>query len=161
MSLSPAQLATLKADILADNTLNSFPNNDDGNIAVAAAYNLNASPAFTVWRTHVPIQEVGQNFNATELGGLTTANTSRLQCLAQYLSFINASIASNRQFFDDIFSGAGGANTRAALLIIWKRLASRVEKLYATGTGSDVSPATLVFEGTINHQDVQMARSLP
>jgi hypothetical protein len=109
----------------------------------------------------VPIQEVGQNFNATELGGLTTANTSRLQCLAQYLSFINASIASNRQFFDDIFSGAGGANTRAALLIIWKRLASRVEKLYATGTGSDVSPATLVFEGTINHQDVQMARSLP
>jgi hypothetical protein len=71
---------------------------------------------------------------------------------------VNPSIASNRAFFDDVFSGAGGTNTRAALLALWKRLATRGEKLYATGTGSDASPATLVVEGAISARDVEEAR---
>jgi hypothetical protein len=33
--------------------------------------------------------------------------------------------------------------------------------LFATGTGSDASPATLVHEGNITPTDVQMARDLP
>jgi hypothetical protein len=34
-----------------------------------------------------------------------------------------------------------------------------VEKLLATGTGSDGSPATMGFEGPISYQDVQAARA--
>lgn len=68
---------------------------------------------------------------------------------------------SNRAFFDDVFSGAGGTNTRAALLVLWKRLATRIEKLFATGTGSDAVPATLVFEGEVSVQDIIEARNLP
>ena len=41
MALTPQQLATLKADILADPALNAFPNNADGNTAIANAYNQN------------------------------------------------------------------------------------------------------------------------
>jgi hypothetical protein len=153
MALTPAQLTTLKADIAANSDLNSQPNNSDGNLAIANLYNLNASPNFTVWKA---------SFNAAELAGLSTLNNTRLQSLAMYLAAgVNASRADTRAFFDDIFSGAGGVNTRAALLILWKRLAKRGEKLFATGTGSDASPATLVHEGNITPTDVQMARDLP
>lgn len=160
MALTTAQLATLKADILADPVLAAKPLNSDGAFDIAKAYNLAASPAFTVWKTLVPIGEVGKAFSGSELAGLTTGNQSRLQTLAQYLADgVNPSILENRQFFDDVFSGAGGVNTRAKLLALWKRLATRGEKLFATGTGSDASPATLVFEGQISYQEVEQARN--
>ena len=162
ITLSPAQLTTLKADILADPLLAAFPNNTDGHFAIMLLYNQLASPAFTVWKTSVPIGDVGRNFNGAELGGLTTANHTRLQTIAQFLaSGVNPSLADNRAFFDDVFSGAGGTITRGKLLILWKRLAKRGEKLFATGTGSDASPATMTFEGNITTDDVEVARNLP
>lgn len=160
--LTPAQLAILKADILADPVLAAKPMTPDRAFDIAAAYNLPAAPAFTVWRTNVTINEVGKKFSGTELAGLTTGNQSRLQTLAQYLAGgVNPSLPDNRLFFDDVFSGAGGTTTRANLLALWKRLATRVEKLYATGAGSDATPATLVFEGSISYQEVVTARELP
>lgn len=158
--LTVQQQATVKADILANPDLNAQPNNSDGAFEIARLYNLNAAPNFTVWKSAVTIGEVGQKINGTELAGLTTANNTRLQTLAMYLAGgVNPSIPDNRQFFDDVFSGAGGANTRANLLVLWKRLATRIEKLFATGTGSDPSPATLIFEGPISYQDVGAARN--
>jgi len=160
MALTPAQLTTLKNNIIADGTLNALPNNSDGAFAIAIAYNLPASPNFTVWKTNVSISDVGQKFNGTELAGLTTLNNTRLQTLAVFLAAgVNPSLPDNRQFFDDIFSGAGGTNTRANLLALWKRLATRAEKLFATGTGSDPAPATLVVEGALSFQDVINARN--
>lgn len=160
MALTTAQLATMKADILANPDLNSKPNNSDGAFEIARLYNLNASPNWTVWKTNVAINDVGQKFNGTELAGLTTANNTRLQTIAQFLVLgVNPSLPDTRQFFDDVFSGAGGATTRANLLVLWKRLATRAEKLYTTGTGSDPSPATLTFEGFVSYSDVQTARN--
>jgi hypothetical protein len=160
MALTTAQLATMKADIIATPAFNSQPNNSDGAFAIAAAYNLPASPNWTVWKTNVAINDVGQKFNGTELAGLTTGNLTRLQTIAQYLVLgVNPSLTDTRQFFDDVFSGAGGATTRANLLALWKRLATRAEKLYTTGTGSDPSPATLTFEGAVSYSDVQTARN--
>jgi hypothetical protein len=158
--LTTQQLATMKADILANPDLNSKPNNSDGAFEIARLYNLDAAPNFTVWKTNVPINDVGKKFNGTELAGLTTGNQTRLQTLAMYLAGgVNPTLPDCRQFFDDVFSGAGGATTRANLLALWKRLASRVEKLYATGTGTDPAPATLTFEGDLSYQDVMTARA--
>ena len=160
MALTTPQLATLKAAFIADATLNAQPNNSDGAFAIAAAMNLSASPAFTVWKTNVSIRDVGDKINGTELAGLSNLNTTRLQMVVMLSDGgINASLIDRRQFFDDIFSGAGGTNTRANLLALWKRLATRAEKLFATGTGSDASPATMTFEGTLSYQDVQTARN--
>lgn len=161
MALTPAQKATLKAAILADPALNVFPNSSDGNFDLAAKLSTEiAAPAFIVWRTLVALGEVGRTFNATDLAGLTSLNTQRLQNLAAWLeNGVNPSLASVRQFFDDVFSGAGGANTRAALLVIWKRSATRIEKILATGTGSDQSPATMGYEGVIAPSDVADARN--
>jgi hypothetical protein len=159
MALTTQQLQTLRIAIDADPVLAAFPNNPDGHIEIAKAFNAAASPAFTVWKSNVSINAVGKAFNASELAGLSTLNNTRLQTLAIYLSGgVDPSLTSNRAFFDDIFSGAGGVNTRASLLVLWKRLATRGEKLYATGTGSDASPATLVVEGAISARDVEEAR---
>lgn len=162
-SLSDAQLATLKAAILADSNLNSQPNTPDGNFEVARLLNLPASPNFIVWKTKVQIDDIGDAINSAELAGLSTLNSTRLQTLVQLSGRgVNPSLANRRAFFDDIFSGSGGTQTRAALLILWKRLATYGEKiLKAGGTGTDASPATLGFEGTLSYSAVGQARNLP
>lgn len=146
MAFTNAQLQTLKADIITNGLQNSAP------IVIADFYN--AASTFTVWKTNVTINEVGKKFNGSELAGLTTGNQTRLQTIALFMAGgVNPSLADNRAFFDDVFSGAGGTNTRAALLILWKRIANKVEKLFATGTGSDASPALLVYEGGVSESD--------
>lgn len=158
MALTVAQSQALKAAIAADATLAAIPHTQDGAQQVADAFNQAASPAFVVWKTNVSVGATGDAINATELAGLTSLNTTRLQTIAQYApNGFNPSLADRRQAFNDIFSGSGGAVTRPALLAIWKRNATRGEKLYATGTGSDASPATLVFEGSLAVADVVAA----
>jgi hypothetical protein len=161
-ALTAPQLQTLKTAINADPTLSGKPMTSAAATEIASAFNANASPSWTVWKTNVTINEVGKKFNGAELASATSANQTRLQTIAIYLAGgVNPSLPDNRAFFDDIFSGAGGATTRANLLALWKRLATRGEKLYTTGTGSDASPAILTFEGLITGDDVQQARELP
>jgi hypothetical protein len=160
MALTSAQKIVLKAAIAAVPAWDSLPNTPDGNFALAELLKAQAVPAYTAWRTSVSIAAVGGAFNGTELSGLTTANQTRLQTVGVYFAGgLNPSNVDVRSMFDDIFSGAGGANTRARLLALWKRLASEIEKVFATGIGSDAAPATLTFEGGISYQDVQDARN--
>jgi hypothetical protein len=158
--LTPAQLQTLKTDIESDPALNAEPMNSDGAYAIAQAYNALAAPAFIVWKTNVPRNEVGKTFVASALAAITAGNNDKLANFAAWNEVVNPSRADQRAFFDDVFSVAAGASTRAALLVLWKRTATRLEKLFATGTGSDASPATMVVEGQIPYQDVEAARSL-
>jgi hypothetical protein len=39
-------------------------------------------------------------------------------------------------------------------------VATRAEKLFATGTGSDAVPAQLTFEGSVSGNDVRQARNI-
>lgn len=160
MILTTAQLQAIKADIAASSDLNSNPNTDDGNFAIAKLYDVPAAPAFTVWKSMAKIGEIGQGFDSGELGNRSAADSQRLQTIAVYRAAgINPSIAGDRAFFDDIFSAAGGVITRANLLALWKRSALRIEKLFATGTGSVAVPATLVVEGTVTSNDILNARN--
>lgn len=156
--LTTAQLTTLKAAILAetDPTFVALrvANNETG---MAAWYNADAVPVFFMWRTAVTIRETGQAFNGAEWAGMTGANHTRLQTVAQYLTSYNASLADVRAMFNDIWSGAGGILTRASLLALWKRSARRVEKLFATGLGTDAAPALFIFEGAIDAQHISDA----
>lgn len=159
-SFTDPQVATIKAAILADPALNATADTyPDGARVLAGLLNANASPAFIVWKSSESIREVGKAFDGGELSGLTSLNHTRLQTLGVFLSGgVSPQRANHRQFFDDIFSGAGGANTRASLLALWKRSARYIEKILATGTGSDASPGTLVFEGTITPEAAHNAR---
>jgi hypothetical protein len=153
MALSPAQKTTLKAFILATPALNTLY--VDGNLdGLAAALNAPAAPTFTVWKTSVSINDVGKGFINTGLAALMSANNDRLISFAAYNSIVDPSRADQRAFFDDVFSAASGASTRASLLALWKRTASVIEKLFATGTGSDASPATLTYEDVLPYSDL-------
>jgi hypothetical protein len=156
MELTNAQLDTLKTWL----TANASGQNDE---QAAALLNAAAAPSNNIaWKTNVAIREVGDKLNGTELSGLTSLNHTRLQTVITISQFgVNPSLADRRQFFDDIFSGAGGATTRASLLALWKRTMTVAEKLYATGTGSDASPATLVEEGPVTVANVSEARNRP
>jgi hypothetical protein len=152
--MTSAQKATLKTAIQADPTANTFYVN--GDLTGLAGYlNALASPVFRVWKSIVSVTEVGDNIVATELAGLTTLNATRLQTIAMYSGGgINPALADRRAFFDDVFSGAGGTLTRPKLLALWKRDATRFEKVFAVGTGSDAVPATLVLESPVSTQDL-------
>lgn len=150
MTLTSAQKATIAANITASPDLVGKTDS-----AIAALYNAAAVTTFTVWKTLVTITQIGDNLVATELAGLSTLNATRLQTIALFSEGgVNPALADRRAFFDDVFSGAGGALTREKLLILWKRTATRLEKLLATGTGSDASPATLSFEGAVTAQQI-------
>ena len=128
---------------------------------MAQWYNANASPAFIVYKTSVSRNEVGKAFVATALASITAGNNDKLANFASWNETINPSRADQRGFFDDVFSVAAGASTRAALAVLWRRHAKRIEKLFATtpGTGSDADPATLVYEGDVSSDDIARAIS--
>lgn len=153
MNLTTAQKATLKTDVQANSDTNTLYL--AGNLGgLSALYNLDAVPDYWVFRTNVPINDVGNTFNATELAGLTSLNTQRLQNLAAWSGLgVNPTTAGVRQFFADIFSGAGGQLTRSALDILWRRKATRFEKVFATGAGTTAAPSLLVLEGFCGYLD--------
>jgi len=95
---------------------------------------------------------------------MTTANTSRVDLfMAMNRDSFNGS-ADLDAYFASTFGGAlngDGAACRAALAAMLRRLSTRFERLYATGSGSDASPGTLVLEGPVSYQQVQEARGLP
>lgn len=179
MALTSAQQATLKTDIQADPAFNGLPPNSDSAFLIAAAYNVLASPAFYVYRTNIPVTEVFDKIiwaNLTPVDtpdGTQTWMNRALACQGKQFniqtmlvgqSVINASKANWRAGMQDALtnvpSGVSG-NTLAAGWVGLRdslyRQASRIEKLFATGTGSTASPATMAFEGTIVYQDVSQA----
>ena len=149
--LTTEQQATLKADVEADPAFATLPHNSDGAWAIAEAYKLTASPDFIVWKTLVDKNEVGKTFVASALAAITAGNNDKLANFAAWNETVNPSRLDQRAFFDDVFSVAAGATTRDALLALWKRKANRLEKLFASGTGSDASPATMVVEGSLSY----------
>ena len=189
MPLTAAQLATLKADILANTNaipqgmanagafvgvqIKDIPNDSgDGNLAVASWYNLNASPDYWVWRTSVAKGEYvnatsvdGTTFNWTGAGFITRSQGERDAWREMFngTNTVNPSLAQVRQAFSDIFSGATApapAN-RTHMSAISRRNAKNGEKLFATGAGSTVAPSVMGYEGNISLQDVNSALNLP
>jgi hypothetical protein len=160
-----AQKQALKADILADPALEPrFRANDpDGLQMIADAYNAPASPAFVVFKKAQPpvrVEEIGDAIDATELDNLTSVKLQRLQTFAAYSGgTINPSTQDRRDFYDKVFAGTDGTVTRPRLAALWRRNATRAEKLFATGTGTTASPATMTYEGPVSVADVLNARN--
>lgn len=159
--LTDAQKATLKAYIAAQPDLAVFPDTADG--AYEIAQRLNAATSHVVWRSSVPTAEIAAAISYVALDAMTIASQDRLKTfyVLNPVSF-DPSRADIRSYFAGTFSGALGGQgqaTRDALEARWRRTATRLEQLFAIGTGSTSQPATLVVEGTISYQEVQAARA--
>lgn len=149
--LTPAQLQALKADILANSDLNIQPMNSDGAFEIARRYNLAASPAFYVWRTNVTRSEI-YHIVSTE-GTSWSWTTYKNQGATEQNAWVQMFMGDQADFSKDnlragiaaLFTGSAQANAqRDHCLAAGKRTATRAEKLFATGTGSQASPARRV-----------------
>lgn len=153
MSLTVEQRETILAAVRLDPVLSVYL--ADGNLSgVADGLNLKASPAFWVWRTSVSPSEWRQAIlgggGATQLDALTASKRDSL--LWALNDILNPSLAAVRAALDDF---CGSQNTlKASILAAEKRTATVAEKILATGTGSEASPATASFEGFIDYTDL-------
>ena len=157
MALTTAQLQALKALIDADPVLAAQPLNSDGAFFIAAELNKQADPAFAVWRTSVPVDEIMNNGFVWTAVDQITVGKARIWEWMTKLGNINPSKANVRQGMADAF-GAQSAMAQGILPHL-KRLATRAEKALASGTGSDASPGTMTFEGNLSYQDVEAVRA--
>ena len=158
MSLTVSQLTALKLAILADPVLAAQPLNSEGAFAIALALNLEAVPPFVVWRTNVPTADMKKAMVWTEFIARSAGEREAWQFMLAN-GIVDASQVNVRQGVQDIFSGPGGAGSRAAIVAIVKRNATRAEQILATGIGTTAAPATLSFEGRLTFQDVEAARA--
>lgn len=157
--LTTAQSATLKATILADPVLallTSGPGTDYG--AIAAAMNLDASPAFWVWRTSVSRSELYNkaspdatfwDWTIYKGQSVTEQNAWVQMFMGDTADFSQLNL---RNGIGKIF-GAANAQTLHCLAT-GRRLAKRAERLLASGTGSTGVPGTLAYEGDIQIHDI-------
>lgn len=160
--LTTGQLQTLKAAILADPALSSLPMTSGAAAMIAEVMNEPASPAYIVWRTDVPLEEIMRNgMDWTRVDNLSVGKARIWDWLSR-LGTLNASQANVRAGIEATWVGTqADLAVRAAVFGHCKRAATRAEKLLASGTGSDASPGTMTFEGALTSEDVQAARELP
>jgi len=159
MSLNPSQLAILKAAILADPVLaplTSGPGTDFNSVMLAM--NAAASPAFVVWRTSVTRAEYQDDdaFDWTVVDNLSTGSKYRIwEWMFGTTGAINPSKAKIRAGIAACWVGnAALVTVQTTVLQRSKRSATRVEKLFATGTGTDATPAVMVFEGSVSINEI-------
>jgi hypothetical protein len=160
MPLTTGQAVIFRADVEADQVLNALPPSADSAFAIADAYKLTANPVFIVWRTSVQLDEIMQNgFDWTRVNNLSVGNARIWEWLFDNEArTINPSRPNVRAGIDETWKGtAADLAVRAAVYVHCKRQANRLEKLFATGTGSDASPGTMVVEGSLNYNDVALA----
>lgn len=161
--LSGAQLQTLKTAIQADASLNNKPMTSAGAAEIAIVLNQTATPDFFIWRTAVQVDEIMQNgFDWTRVDNLTVGK-ARIWDWMMRTGTINPSRDNVRAGVVATFNVSADQNTRQAVFNHCQRLATRAEKLFATGTGTTSTdqgsgPGKLTFEGLLTSEDVQQAR---
>lgn len=162
MALTPAQLTALKNAINANPTWAAQPNNSDGAYAIKEELNLPAVPTFIVWKTSVSWDEIMENgMDFTRVDNLSNGSKYRIWewLFKNSKNAINPSRLNHRAGIDASWGGTqADLAVRAAIYVHCKRPATVAEKLFATGTGSDASPATMAFEGAVSYQEVEAAR---
>lgn len=162
MALTPQQLTTLKAAILAETDPAFVQYRTDGNNgAMTQWFNEQASPAFTVWRTALTRrQATAEGFDWTQVDNLTTG-AARIWDWLFDGGTMNPADAGVRAGIAEAWKGtAAKLAVQTFVLGKCKRSATRIEKLLASGAGSDASPATMTHEGALSIDDVRNAVAL-
>lgn len=164
--MTSAEKVILKAHIQATPALDAIY--VDGNlVALADALNVTASPDYWVWRTDVTRSDIYNKPNGLPVSGAQTGfwdwTTYKNQGVAEQNAWVqmfmgdiaNFSQLNLREGIGKIFTGSAAANAqRDHCLAIGRRLASLTEEVFATGTGSTASPATMSFEGQVTVADL-------
>jgi hypothetical protein len=162
MELTPAQLATLKAYINSVPAWAALPNDSDSAFFIAGELNKLATPDYIVWRENVAASETGEAWVGTDIDAMSALNMQRLQLLLASAggNTFDMRRSDRRAGFENPFGTNQSNGSRVAMRATWKRKGTVLEKVFATGTGSDASPAVTTVTGDIGYPEVQQARSL-
>lgn len=167
-TLNPPNYLTIRNAINADPTMSAMIDGPDSQASIANLFNQPAVPNFWVWRTSVDLGEIvsvttadGTIWSWTSYIARSQGERDAWREMFATTGKINFAQANIIQGLNDIFSGAGAAPAaqRTHLFTTGRRLATRGEKLFTTGTGSTAAPGLLVFEGALTPQDISQARA--
>jgi hypothetical protein len=147
--MNETQIATILNDINTNPAFEGIPKSIDGSYAIAEWYNLPADPAYWLWRSNVPTKDAKKAMDWVEYLALSQAARDCWRFMLEN-GIIDATDPNLRVGIAEVFKGPNGVNSRTALIAIAKRTANRIEKLLATGTGTNASPATPGFEGSVS-----------
>ena len=103
--------------------------------------------------------ENGMDF--TRIDNLTTNSKYRIWewLFKNTNNSINPSKANHRAGIDAAWTGAAqDLAVRAAVYVHCKRVAKNADKALATGTGTDVSPGQMTFEGDVTSNEASLLR---
>lgn len=178
MSLTTAQLQTLKADIATQVAPASGteiegldPLNPDRRFEIRDWYNSNPVTPFYVWKTSVSTDMARDSLVWAEV----FANQSKLPAEERWgfdvlikNGTFDPSNPNTRTGFQKIFSGSTYDQTRANLLAASTRTATRAEKLFAVngvasagGDGSSTTAvANMTHEGNISTGDIELSNNV-
>ena len=154
--MTPEQLQTLKAAILTDPILSAYPQSIDGAYDMATYLRGIATPAFIVWNSAMTpeISRAAVVAGAAQLDSLTIGKRDALLYLVS--GTLDCTKPAVRQAIDDL---TGSQNIlKAAIVSAEKRSALRIEKILSTGIGSENSPATTSWDGSLGYSDILDAR---
>lgn len=160
MNLTTAQLQTLKAAINAETDPSFVSYRTNGQTDLMAGW-YNQPSTFVCWRTDVRAEETGNAWVGTDIDGMSALNMQRLQLLLQSApsGVFDMSRADRRAGFENPFGTNQNNASRVAMRAAWKRFATRAERLYVTGTGTDNTPGAFVWQGALSGSDISAALS--
>lgn len=167
--LTTEQLGVLKADILASpDFADELAAGDQ--VALAAAYNVTATPDFWAWKTNLRQYDIyslpsptGSNWDWTVYKALTVQEQQTWKEMFQGSGAVtNYSLANIRAGVAALFIGAPPNTAQKAHIDAHgRRLVTRGEKLFTSGNGTTASPGLLGWEGVITTTDISNALALP
>lgn len=160
--LLPEYYSAVKADILASPDLLQWWNAGNPGV-IAELYNTAAAPDYIVWRTSVPFSEVMNYIDWTRVDNLTNGSKYRIWEYMDRFSggMLNPSQENTRKGIDATWIGtAADLAVRASIYARCKRLATRLEKVLATGSGTTASPSVMGFEGLVRPEEIQQAMAV-
>ncbi len=154
--MTPEQYQTLANHIRANTDpaiVAALPLRNDGQIQ--EWYNVDS--AFVVWRSALTPEQardaITNGDGLAQLDNLTAGKRDSL--LWVFSGNTNPANANQRAAIANL---CGTQNTlKAAILAAQKRVATRAEAAFATGTGSDAVPGLLGWEGQLSVNDVSTA----
>lgn len=155
--MTPQQLTTLKAAILAE-TNAEFVALRTANDEQGMADFYNAAGTKIVWRTGISRAALTvDGFDFTQVDNLTVGQARIWDWLFED-GPLNPSQSGKRAAVSEAWKGTA-AKVAVATFVLGKckRASTKGEAIYAIGTGTEGSPALLVFEGPVTAQNISDA----
>ena len=161
MALTTEQLHVFRAALLAETDPDLVFRRDNGQAGrVAEWYNQVGANAPIVWKTSLQLEEITSNgFDWVRVDNLSVGKARIWEWMfGSENKSINPSKPNIRAGIAEVWKGtAADLAVQATVLNHCKRPATRIEALYAAGSGTMGAPATLVFAEQLSEPDVMRA----